>query len=274
MNRIYITFPKGKTKCLTMSYDDGKLQDKKLIEIFDANGIKGTFNLNSGLLDKPAPQNGYSRIPSSEIMEVYRDHEVAAHTYSHPTLERCPLSEVAWEIMEDRKKLEEITGRLVRGNAYPNGSYSEEIKVLFRQLGIDYARVVEAVPDFKLPRDPYEWHPTAHHNDPKLMDKAEFFVGFNKKQYLKLMYIWGHSYEFDKDDNWEVMERFCKYAGRREDIWYATNIEFIDYMNAAKSLKFSADNSFVYNPGASVVCLEAEGKYVEAVGGETTKLTF
>ena len=27
------------------------------------------------------------------------------------------------------------------------------------------------------------------------------------------MYVWGHSYEFDQADNWEVIERFCEYAG-------------------------------------------------------------
>ena len=40
-------FPGGKAKALTLSYDDGVRQDKKLIEIFNKNGIKGTFNVNS-----------------------------------------------------------------------------------------------------------------------------------------------------------------------------------------------------------------------------------
>ena len=69
-----------------------------------------------------------------------------------------------------------------------------------------YARVVETVPDFSLPKDPLEWHATCHHNDPKLMEYAEFFADFKKSQYLKLMYVWGHSYEFDNNDNWDVIE--------------------------------------------------------------------
>ena len=28
------------------------------------------------------------------------------------------------------------------------------------------------------------------------------------------------------------MEEFCSYMGGRKDIWYATNIEIIDYMEA------------------------------------------
>ncbi len=90
---------------------------------------------------------------------------------------------------------------------------SSEIKQLFAQLGIAYGRVVSAVPDFALPADPMEWHPTCHHNTSDLMELAEYFVNFKKRQYLKLMYVWGHSYEFDQADNWEVIERFCEYAG-------------------------------------------------------------
>jgi len=269
MNKIYICFPEGKAKCLTMSYDDGKEEDRRLLDIFDANGLKGTFNLNAGLMLEPDMDAEHPRIKLSEIKEVYKQHEVATHTYTHPTIARCPLSEVAYEILEDRKVLEKALGKPVRGNAYPNGSYSEEIKQLFKQLGIAYARVVEPRADYALPTDPLEWHPTAHHKDPDLMNKADFFVDFKKKQYLKLMYIWGHSYEFANDNNWEVIEKFAEKVGKKDDIWYATNIEIIDYMDASKRLIFGADNTFAYNPSAITLCLEVNGKYVEIAPGET-----
>lgn len=268
--KIYTCFPEGKAKALTMSYDDGKIQDERLVSIFNRYGIKGTFNINYGLIGQT---KNPPRIPKDQIAALYRGHEVATHTMTHPTIARCPLTEVAQEILEDRKGLENLTGTLVRGHAYPNGSYSEEIKQLFRQLGIAYARVVECVPDYELPKDPLEWHPTCHHNDPELMQKAEFFAEFKKRQYLKLMYVWGHSYEFDNHDNWEVIERFCEYMGGREDIWYATNIEIIDYMEAAKHLKFSADNEMVYNPSAASVWLQINGdRCVEIQGGSLVNL--
>lgn len=266
--KVYICFPEGKAKALTMSYDDGKLADRRLVEIFNKNGIKGTFNINYGLM-----QHDEARIPASEVAELYKGHEVATHTLTHPTIERCPMVEVATEILEDRKGLEALTGGLVRGHAYPNGSYSEEIKQLFAQLGIAYARTVNTVADYALPSDPLEWNPTCHHNDPELMQKAEYFAGFPKKQYLKLMYVWGHSYEFDLRDNWHVIEEFCEYMGGREDIWYATNIEIIDYIDAAKRLKFSANNEAVYNPSAKSIWLQLDDKrYVEVKGGEYVNL--
>ena len=274
--KVYTCFPEGKAKALTMSYDDGKLQDERLVAIFNKYGIKGTFNINYELMrteQEEGKKPQYPRLPMDRIKELYKGHEVATHTMTHPTIERCPLVEVAQEILEDRKNLERLTGGLVRGHAYPNGSYSEEIKQLFRQLGIAYGRVVESVPNYALPRDPMEWHPTCHHTDPELMKKAEFFANFQKRQYLKLMYVWGHSYEFDDKDNWDVIEKFCEYMGGREDIWYATNIEIIDYMEAAKNLKFSADNESVYNPCVQSVWLQVnDKKIVEVKGGQFVDL--
>ena len=267
--KVYTCFPKGKAKVLTMSYDDGKLEDIRLLEIFNRYGIRGTFNLNYGLMCSDQTGMPHPRIPKDQVAELYKGHEIATHTLTHPTIARCPLTEVAHEILEDRKGLEGITGGIVRGHAYPNGSYSEEIKQLFRQLGIAYARVGNSVPDYALPADPLEWNPTCHHDDPNLMQMAEFFANFQKKQYLKLMYVWGHSYEFADHDNWEVIEEFCKYMGGRDDIWYATNIEIIDYMEAAKNLRFTADYEGVYNPNAMSIWLILNDDIILEIKGGT-----
>lgn len=47
--KTYNCFPGGKFKALTMSYDDGVIDDERLVNIFNKYGIKGTFNINSGL---------------------------------------------------------------------------------------------------------------------------------------------------------------------------------------------------------------------------------
>lgn len=265
--KVYHCFPGGKAKALTMSYDDGKRADERLVSIFNKYGIKGTFNLNYGLMDNP------ERIDREKIVALYEGHEIATHTMTHPTISRCPLTTVAKEILEDREGLEKLTGRIIRGHAYPNGSYNEEIKTLFAQLGIAYARIVPDRADFELPTDPMEWYPTCHHNNPRLMEWGQWLADFPKKQYLKLMYVWGHSYEFDNDNNWEVIEKFCEFMGGRADIWYATNIEIIDYMQVLKNLQFSADGSAVYNPSAQSAWLAVDDeKIVEVPGGTYIKL--
>ena len=41
-------------------------------------------------------------------------------------------------------------------------------------------------------------------------------------------------------------------------MWYATNIEIVDYVNALRGLKFSADSTMVYNPSAVDVYFETK----------------
>ena len=264
---VYYCFPGGKTKALTMSYDDGVQQDERLVGIFNKYGIKGTFNLNYGLMDRP------ERIGRDKVQAIYQGHEISTHTLTHPSIARCPLPMAAQEILQDRMGLESLAGYAVRGHAYPNGSYSKEIEALFSQLGIAYGRVVEAVADYELPDNPMEWHPTCHHNDKELMEKAGWFAGLTRRQHLRLLYVWGHSYEFDDHDNWDVIETFCEYMGGRDDIWYASNIEIIDYMQVMKNLIFTADGQRVYNPSVqSAFLLVDDARIIEASGGVYTTL--
>ena len=46
--KVFMRFPGGLGKALTLSYDDGVEQDIKLIDILNRYGLKCTFNLNSG----------------------------------------------------------------------------------------------------------------------------------------------------------------------------------------------------------------------------------
>ncbi len=269
--KVYTTFPGGRCKALTFSYDDGRMEDERLVKIFNENGIKGTFNLNAGYLGQG------KRIGSERVKELYKGHEVATHAYTHATLTRCPAVEIAAEILKDRKELEDITGELIRGHAYPNGAYSEEVKAMLKSLGIAYGRVTFKLPDglagYYLPEDPLEWHPTCHHGAADLMEKGQWLINYKSKEHLRLMYVWGHSYEFTNDNSWEVIEDFCQLMGGHDDIWYATNIEIIDYMNVLKNLRFSADGTKVMNPSAQSAWLMVDmEKIVEIKGGSSVGL--
>jgi hypothetical protein len=63
----------------------------------------------------------------------------------------------------------------------------------------------------------------------------------------RLFYIWGHSFEFDRNDNWQHLEDICGVLANKEDIWYATNIEIYEYVKAYDALVYSADGKRVYN---------------------------
>ncbi len=265
MNTIYMCFPGGKHKVLTLSYDDGRLEDRQLVSILNRHGIKATFHLNSGLCENP------DRIPPAEWPTLYQGHEVACHTVTHPTIARCPIEHTAMQVLEDRKRLEEVMQYPVRGMSYPNGSYNREIMDLLPGLGIEYCRVVGNTDSFEMPEDYLCWKATCHHNH-NLLENAEQFVGLFKTQYLYMMYVWGHSYEFTADKNWDLMEAFCEKVGNREDIWYATNIQIVDYMKAAKRLRCTVSGDIVYNPNACSIWVNVNGEIREIQGGQTLRL--
>lgn len=60
-----IMFPDGKKKALTLSYDDGVEQDRRLVEILNRYGIKATFNINSGV------QTGASAWQNGKLIEEF-----------------------------------------------------------------------------------------------------------------------------------------------------------------------------------------------------------
>ena len=272
LRNIYTAFPEGKHKVLTLSYDDGKVPDRRLVDLFNNYGIKGTFNVNSGLEKNEALHDYDRRIPLSEYKKVYEGHEVACHSVTHPTIERCPKEQMIRQIIEDRGALEDVMGYTVRGFAYPNGSYNDNVVEALRACGIRHARTVISTYGYSMPSDYLRWNPTCRHGDSSFVNIYHDFIKFNKTQYMYLLYVWGHSYEFDRDNNWNIIEKFSKEIENKSDIWYATNIEIVDYMDRADRIQVSVNGDFAYNPSAESVWVEVDKKIIELKGGTTTEL--
>ena len=95
---------------------------------------------------------------------------------------------------------------------------------------------------------------------------------YGGRRFPRLMYIWGHSFEFDNNDNWDYMESLTDKLSGRDDIWYATNIEIYDYVNAYLSLGVSADRSKIYNPTLHTVWLDIGAKSYSIKPGELLRL--
>lgn len=272
---ILMRYPGGKEKAVTLSYDDGVVQDIRLVEILGKYGLKATFNINSGLLADEDTKTG--RMSKNQAVALYSGsgHEVAAHTYSHPHLAGLAPENITREMLKDRENIEKLFGCTVRGMAYPYGECSEKIKACARACGVAYSRITAPTESFDLPSDWLEFAPTCHHNHQRLFELADEFL--NKKlrpMYDKslLFYLWGHSYEFDDRGNWNRIEKFAEMMGGREDIWYAANIEIYNYVTSFERLEYDAAGEFVYNPSAAAVWLAVSGKTVKLEGGERVSL--
>lgn len=275
---VYMRFPDGKTKALTLSYDDGVEQDIHLVEIMKRNGLKGTFNLNSGIYTPEGytyPEGTiHRRMTRKQCVDLFKDSgmEVAVHSLTHPFLEKLPNANCNYEVLQDRINLEKDFDVVVRGMAYPYGTYSDEVIEVLKQCGIVYSRTVIATENFEVPTDWLRMPTTCHHNHPRLMELAKIFVEENVSREPLLYYLWGHSYEFDEDNNWNVIETFAEYLGNRDDIWYATNIEIYEYVEAYRQLVFNVDGDKVYNPTALKLYFQAGSQVVSVKPGETITL--
>jgi len=221
-------FPNGKMKALTLSYDDGVEQDKCLIEILNRYKIKGTFNINSGI------QSGTSKFVKGDVVirrmnihglkELYKGHEAAVHSLTHPSLVEYDRETIKNELEEDKLNLERIFGTPIYGMAYPYGTFNETVIDTAKECNLRYARGTQSTYSFDIPPNLLIYQPTMHHNDPKLMETAEKFLSL-KPSIPQVFYLWGHSYEFEAEKNWRVIEDFCKLVSGKDDIYYATNAQ-------------------------------------------------
>ncbi len=269
-HRIGMLWPDGLKKALTFSYDDGVMQDLKLISLFRLYGLKGTFNLNSAFFGQidTIPFEGrefdHSHVPEEDVPSVYAGFETAVHTARHPFLPQLSNVNCVEEILSDRAAIEELVGYPVRGMAYPFGATDARVKELAGSCGIVYARGTGTTGDFSLPRDAYDWSTSCHHRDLEPLI-APFLKDANR---ISLLSVWGHSYEFDMRGDWDAFEGMLERLGGNDDIWYASNIEVFDYLGAYSALRFTADGGVVENPSAQDVFFEADGETVCVPGGE------
>ena len=285
MRAMFLRFPEGKAKAVTFSYDDGCPQDMRLSDIFTTYQMKGTFNLNSDALRRG---NALSR-EEVESHFFAHGHEVAIHGYWHrPEGILRPIEGIR-DVLDCRLELEQKYGRVIRGMAYPdtgitvfdNTASYEKVRNYLQELDIAYSRTLGADNNsFCLPSDWYAWMPTAHHTNPSLMEYIDEFLSLDlsAKRYYprrspRLFYLWGHSYEFDNNHNWDLIETVCKrFAENRDSLWFATNMEIHDYVEAYNALIHSADGSILYNPTLFDIWFDADGTVYCIKSGETMRL--
>ena len=220
-----------------MSFDDGSEHDRRLVDILNRYGLRGTFHLNSGKLGRE------HHVGSGEVASLYAGHEVACHTVTHPYLTALPDDAIQREVSDDKKALEDLTNGPVRGLAYPFGAFDTRVVSIISGLGIEYGRTTNIVEDFGIPRDPMRMETSCHYST--ALELGERFLK-ERRAGLGVMHAWGHSYELDgfmacdATKDWGYLESFCAFIQDHEEtVWSTTAIELIDYLNVRDELRSS-----------------------------------
>lgn len=222
-------------KAVTLSYDDGVESDKKLLDILNKYNMKCTFNLNSGIQTYSNVWNnkGFDvhRMDPDNLKQLYAGHEIAAHGTKHLWPSKIENEEgLKSEFFDDIVALEDLFDKRIQGMAYAFGDCNDKVVDYLKGLGLHYARTVKSNHNFDLQEDLLRFEPTCRHKDERLMELAKQFAE-SKPDKPQIFYLWGHSYEFDVDNNWNVIEEFCRYISNRDDIFYGTNTEVFEYYN-------------------------------------------
>ena len=217
-------------KAVTFSYDDGIEQDRRLVDIFKSYGMKCTFNLNTGIQSEEShfEIDGVKihRMNQEDIGDLYKGHEIAVHGLTHTGPTGLLPEELEQEFYQDAKNIERIYGKYPVGMAYAYGDCDERVAKYLQSIGIQYGRTVGSTHGFDLPKEPMLLEATCHHNDEQLFALAKQFLEAEPDDGKPMLfYIWGHSYEFDVNRNWDRIERLCEMLAGHDDIFCGTNAE-------------------------------------------------
>ncbi len=216
----------------------------RLARMLREHGLKATFYIS--------PKNQefaqHDLLTPQEIRDIGRDFEIGAHTLTHRSLPTISEEEADREVAASKTVLEQINGRAVNAFCYPRGAYTELHVQLVKAAGYRYARTVKRY-TFNL-NDPYRagtsLHVYNHRFGRDLWHIARFLrfrpidawrclewgaLGRAMFDYVLqeggILHIWGHSWEIDKNNDWESLDQFFRYISSHPRVKYATNGELL-----------------------------------------------
>lgn len=197
-------------KIFLLSFDDGTVWDRRFVKLLNRYGIRGTFNLNSGLED--FVWTFEDRFPVrrqilSEIGDLYDGHEIASHSLHHHRLDQLSPPQLRREVEEDVARLKEVFALAEIGFGVPFTFCNDREVRIIKKL-VRYIRLSEFADSFALPED--EYHIPIHglYNDPDIREKLAKFAQSDLP--VSLFVMAGHSYELEALDHWQYMEELLK----------------------------------------------------------------
>lgn len=202
-------------KIIAFSFDDGTVQDERLVALLKKYGFKATFNLSSALFgtEYSFEMNGHhvvhTRLPLEKALALYEGFEVAAHTRTHNCLKLLEPKDIIEEVVPDYMRLSELFGRPVRGLAYAWGGKNYDrlaVEILKNFTTVRYARSAADGNSLAFPENFLAWNPSAH----ILSDELSGLIDEFERAEKGLLFIWGHSFELDFDDGWNRAEAVLK----------------------------------------------------------------
>lgn len=203
-------------------WDDGNVDDIRLVGMLRECGAKASFNLNfskHGSLRAAAwryqGRKDVWTLARGELRETYEGFLVANHTATHPHLTRIPRDDAIREIRDGRDALEQHFGCPILGFAYPFGDHNADVRLAVQDSGHVYGRTIETTPRVFPAPDPLALRPSCHFRS------DQFWPIFHQvKAEDGVFYFWGHSYELVTEEDWtELRGKICRISADPAVVW-------------------------------------------------------
>lgn len=129
----------------------------KVMPDVDRRGLLQRFRVEFGVSDGTPPEHAPMTAADITTLAAEPSFTVAAHTHSHPSLAGLPHDRQRAEVLENRRILEEITGKTVTHFSYPFGAardFSDATVAVVRSARFRSAATTEGGP-VRWPADPF-----------------------------------------------------------------------------------------------------------------------
>ena len=218
-------------KIVTTSWDDGHKLDVKLADLLRKYNIPATFYVSP----ESREFSKEDLLSVQEIQLLNENFEIGGHTLHHPNLSQVPLTSAIADIKAGKEMLEAIIGKRLQSFAYPYGAYTKQVQKAVLDLDFTVARTTKR---FSIkPSNEYSALPTTVHVYTHLSDTPQL-LKYRTIQWQKLarhffdqtmenggvFHLWGHSWELNKNNEWENLEALLEYISNREDVEYINNV--------------------------------------------------
>lgn len=214
---------------ISFSWDDGAIQDLKLMDLLLKLEVPSIFFIPGKNAERPVLEKEQIRLISANGLEI------GAHTYSHQYLNLVSNNKAKEEIVSGKDFLEQILGQRIRHFCFPGGKYKSQHLGLAKTY-FDSARTADTGAIMKqssfLIKPAFQFFsrgkksilynsmrnfspifPFALKSLPD-SDYFNFILSIINDLYLSerdyLINIWGHSWELEKNNLWMRLESFIK----------------------------------------------------------------
>jgi peptidoglycan/xylan/chitin deacetylase (PgdA/CDA1 family) len=248
---------------VTTSWDDGAVQDLRLLKLLNKYNLKGTFYIPKNINFEIKKGQFLKQLSEKDILEIAKTQEIGAHGITHTYLDELNKEQIYNEVKNSKDWLEKLLNKEIKMFAYPGGKYNDDIVNIVKESSFLGARTTRLFyTDIK---NPFLMGNTCQcrsvfslYKDWSLPFKSKVILR-RSKSFLRdvlinnlpisalwdwvrankillekveknggIWHIFGHSWEIERYKLWKDLEKLFKYISNRKDVRYLTNGEVIE----------------------------------------------